>query len=79
MPAKLSATFEFITVFGVSIATTALLFAGLAGAVAPHLEGTSSSAVPQVVHLPTIQVTASRAALADEHTKAALQVREQRG
>lgn len=79
MQAKLSATFEFITVFGVSIATTALLFAGLAGAVAAHMEGTSAPSVQQVVYLPTIHVTASRAALVAEQAKAALQVREQRG
>ena len=79
MQAKLSATFEFITVFGVSIATTALLFASLAGAVAPRTEGAGAFSAQGVVQLPTIQVTGSRAALVAEQAKPALQGQEQRG
>jgi hypothetical protein len=79
MQARLSATFEFITVFGVSIATTALLFASLAGAVAPRTEGVNLLPVQEVAQLPAIQVIASRAALAAEPATPALQGHKQLG
>ena len=77
MEAKFSSVIEFVTVLGLSVASTALFIAGFSGAVKQpvyashaaqieHYHAVSSAATDQILHLPTIVVVGNRVANEDQ-------------